>query len=442
VIAQATNVPPNGYVRFVLDDVEVLDDFVPPYDQTFASVGPGDHDVAAILRSQSGAELDRDTNVLVGRGGEYEIAIGDSITNGTGDDFRTDNLTNAPRIVSFGGYPAPLTALLDATDPTHGKYLVFNEGIGGDTSHQTAFVRLDSIQARHPLRNRMLILLGTNDAIRTIPSGLGCAGTACTDTYKGNMQQLIDKIRWSDYPTNTVPSGITVVVARVPPMFTSASPWNSPINDLIRSYNTVIDTELVGREIGPDLFGYFMAGATSNLQTLFADEFHPNSLGHVAVSVLWHNVLHPSSPLPLPFVLDGLVSLGAGAPIQTLLEAGNRLYRDDTFKVSSIPPELNGGRWIVSSNADKATTAGNYLTFNVDRPVDVYVAYDSAASALPGWMAGFSATGLVVQTTNPATPSMSLYVKSFAIGPIVLGGNLQPPAVGANANYVAIVVES
>ena len=83
-----------------------------------------------------------------------------------------------------------------------------------------------------------------------------------------------------------------------------------------------------------------------------------------------------------------------------------------------------------------------YLTFTVDRPVTLYVAYDSAATALPGWMTGFVFTGLSLSTTNSVAPSLALYSKSFPSGPIALGANLQAPAIGAKANYVVIVVEN
>ena len=126
---------------------------------------------------------------------------------------------------------------------------------------------------------------------------------------------------------------------------------------------------------------------------------------------------------------------------QTLQEAGARLYPDETFKLTAFPRTLEGGRWIAAANADRGDTSANYASFNVDRPVEVYVAYDAAASVLPNWMAGYAATGLFLSTTNPVAPSMNLYAKSFPSGPIVLGGNLQAPAVGATANYAAIVVE-
>ena len=92
------------------------------------------------------------------------------------------------------------------------------------------------------------------------------------------------------------------------------------------------------------------------------------------------------------------------------------------------------------ANADSTNTSGTYLSFTVDRAVDVYIAYDNGATLLPNWMTGFTNTGLLVSTTDPSTPDLRLYKKNFSAGAITLGGNLQGSATGANSNYVAIVV--
>ena len=440
-IAFATNVPAGGYVEFLTGGDAPRVDSIPPYDVLFTSAGPGDHQVAAVLRSQSGVELSRDTNVLVGRGGDYDVAVGDSITNGTGDFFRGDNVLVAPRIISFQGYAAPLTGALDTTSPVGGRALVFNEGVVGDDS-AAAVSRIASIMRRHPLSNRVLILLGTNDAGGLIPSGAGCNGAACNGTFKGNMQTLIDNISWKDYPTNTIPSGVTPFVALVPPGWESSTPWTSDSNNLVRAYNGVIRSELVDRELGPDFFTYFMPTQTSNLRSLFVDDVHPNSLGHSAMSVLWHNTLRSANPLPLPFVLNGLGAASSLVPKQNLIESGDYCYLNSGFKVTAVPAVLAGGRWVIASNNDRLKTTSTYLTFSVDRPVTLYVGYDSAAAVLPGWMNGFANTGLTLTTTNAAAPALTLYSKSFPSGPIVLGANLQSPASGAKANYVAVVVEN
>ena len=446
VAALAANVPTNGYVDFVLDNSTLLSDNIPPYTQTFSAVGPGIHKVDAILRDQSAVELVRDTNVDVSTQGDYFIAVGDSINNGIGDYYAADNLNSLfGRIIAFRGYESLLADSLNTTNlnPTN---IVFNEGIGGDETFDAAFTRIKSILDRHPGTNKVLILLGTNDSLAAIPPGLGCTGAACNGTFKGNLQTLVDKIRWADFPTNTVASNITPFVALTPPVFNAADPWTSTINSRIKNYNTAITGEIVGIQPGVDFFSFFLPSAIKNYRSLYSDTLHPNSLGYVMMANLWHNVLDPANSLPLPFILDDLIAgTGTGSVLQqNLIEAGDRYYLDETFTVSgSIPSVLLNGRWVVSNNADRGDTTGAYLSFNIDRLTDIYVAYDAsvAVASLPTWMSGFADTGLTLGTTDSTTPILKLYLRSFPIGAVSLGGNMQGGANGANANYVAIVVE-
>jgi lysophospholipase L1-like esterase len=360
------------------------------------------------------------------------------------------------------------------TTETYPTNIVFNEGIGGDESYDAAFTRIKSILDRHPDTDKVLIMLGTNDALATIPPGLSCSGAGCDGTFKGNLQTLVDKIRWADYPLNTVPSNITPVVALAPPAWNSSTPWTSGTNNAIRDYNTVVSSKINGIQVGPDFFSTFMPSATKNYSSLFYDTLHPNGLGYVVMANLWHNFLDPANPLALPFILDDLASSGTAAPKQNLIETGDTYYLDQTFTVASggIPdilrwadyptntvPQKNA-RWIMSNDADRGDSSADYLSFSISidpvtttyRPVSVYVAYDSAASSLPTWMTdlGFAeVTGQTVSTTNAAAPTLQLYARNFTSadlvtlgGNITLGGNMQGGPTGASCNYVAIVVEN
>lgn len=252
---------------------------------------------------------------------------------------------------------------------------------------------------------------------------------------------LVDKIRWSDYPSNTQPSGVIPVVAFPPPAWTSTSAWSTTRNNLIRDYNLVIENQISGIQKGPNFFNFFMPSASTNYRSLFADSLHPNALGHQLMAYLWHNALSPSSPVALPFKLDNLTISTGIQPRQNLLEVGNPYYIDANFTLASIPSALNGGRWIMTSNLDRNSTAPTYVSFTVDRPVVVFVAYDAGATQLPAWLSGFSDTGSSVSTTNDSAPSLKLYQKTYPAGSVSLGGNMNVPAAGANANYVAVVVE-
>lgn len=430
--AIATNVPAGGSVEFLLDGTTSIVDGTAPYDASFSSVIQGNHTVEAIVRDAGNVEQTRDTNTLVGAMGNYYVAIGDSITNGEGDNYATDN--QATRIFGFQGYEANLNTLLENSQPK--PILIQNEGIGGDESVDTAFTRINSILARHPGSDNALVMLGTNDALASIPSGDGCTGAACNGTFKGNMQSLIDTLN---------AAGKTVYIARIPPVFGNPPPFADPANaavniNYVQPYNNVVTNQLTGRQVGPDFYAYFL-GAGQNRYSLFSNVWHPNALGYTVMAALWHNILNAGAPVALPFVLDNLVpSTSAPYVKQNLLEVGDAYYVDTNYTLNAIPPALANGRWIMTANADVGNTSSNYVSFTVDRAVTVYVAYDAQAATLPNWMNTFSNTGLTLGTTDPFSPTLKLYSRVYSAGSITLGGNSAAGASGSNSNYVAIIV--
>lgn len=98
----------------------------------------------------------------------------------------------------------------------------------------------------------------------------------------------------------------------------------------------------------------------------------------------------------------------------------------------------------MTANADRNEVAASYVTFDVDRNADLFVAYDANANSVPEWLSGFLDTGEMVGTSNPNAPSlrlyrMPLYVPNGTVR-VSLGGN-SGLTTRANSNYVAIVVE-
>ena len=97
----------------------------------------------------------------------------------------------------------------------------------------------------------------------------------------------------------------------------------------------------------------------------------------------------------------------------------------------------------MTANSDKDNTDNSFLSFTVDRDVDVYIAYDANAAVIPGWLADdYIDTGLQINTTNTTTPVYNLYRAPFSAGETAtIGGNLSGGASGAQSNYFVIVVE-
>ncbi|MEE2785389.1 MAG: discoidin domain-containing protein, partial [Pseudomonadota bacterium] len=447
--AIVVNMPSGGHVEFILDNGSSQIDGTEPYTASFLSLDSGNWEIEAILRDAEGTELSRDTNSLVGIDGDYIVAIGDSIVQGYGDSYSGDNISKLERIISSRGFHAVTTDKLNSTRANPNNLMV-NEGISGDDAFETSNYRIDSILKRHPLATTYTIGLGTNDTFSSFPSGLGCTGPSCIGTFKGNMQTLVDKIRWLDYPTNSIPSEKRILVSMIPPLFgdnLGPDPIDSVVNNEIREFNTVIETELQGIEIGPDFFDFFLPSAQGSLVSMYLDEFnvvHPNSLGYHMMGVLWQNAIYPDVASPLPFYLEGLQVSSMNLVKQNLLEVGDALHPDEPYMMTAIPEILDDGRWVVTYDDDANITVSDYVQFDIDRNATIYIGYDAAATVLPNWMDNFEPVvpEEVITTNNPAAPTLKLYSQSVTNTPqtIILGGNGRNGANGA-VNYATIVVE-
>jgi hypothetical protein len=188
VSAIATNVPLDGWIEFLLDGVVMCEPAFEESEGLYTSeclnISQGEHTLDAILY-ESVSQLAIDTNEKIGVLGDYYVSVGDSITNGTGDNYSYDNTSEDERIIAFQGYESNLSDLLTGT--LLYSNIIFNEGIPGDESYDAAYKRIESILFRHPGSNKILILLGTNDSGGSLPvlSGLGCSGASCAGTISG-----------------------------------------------------------------------------------------------------------------------------------------------------------------------------------------------------------------------------------------------------------------
>jgi hypothetical protein len=220
---------------------------------------------------------------------------------------------------------------------------------------------------------------------------------------------------------NQIPAGKSIYVALVPPAFTSPTPLSSTRNQLNQEYNSVITTKLSNIEPEhPDFFYFFLEQA--NRFSLFYDTLHPNALGQLIMAYLWRNAI--AGGTDLPFFLENL-SPSTGTPFlkQNLLEIGDKYYVDASFTLTGIPSELINGRWIMTANNDKGDTSSEYLSFEVERNVTVYVAYDSDATEIPDWLSssnGFTLTSSQLATSDPAVPTLDLYSRTYTAGTISL----------------------
>jgi lysophospholipase L1-like esterase len=447
--ALVRNLPVGGYVELDVDGGVPVRLIAPPWEATFTGLAAGDHTVTVTAYNQAGGVLASDSNAFTATGGTQILGVGDSIVAGWGDNFAADNLAQSAGD-RLNGIQGPSKPLYDRLDTPASPALVWNEGVGGDTSFQTLDTRIDSILERHPSAQSAFVLLGANDAMQSLPtpSGAGCApGDACyAGSYKESMQGIVDVLN---------AAGITVWVVPPPPAFGSgvtgaiyADPLATSRNALLREYGQAV-RELSGSvNVGPDLFKCFLE--EENLFSLFDDNVHLNGLGNW---VLWGllyefmaNGASPDEPCPQPALVLRNLSRSTVSPYlkQNRIEIGDTYYVDETYTVNAIPQGLGleTGVWVMTANADRSSTATPYLSFDVDRPVTVYVAYDADANTLPSWLSGFADTGMFIQVSDPnAISGLRLYSKSYPAGTVSLDGNLAGGGSGADAQYLVIVVE-
>jgi len=127
--------------------------------------------------------------------------------------------------------------------------------------------------------------------------------------------------------------------------------------------------------------------------------------------------------------------------LEANLQVGDKYYTDRNYITTSIPSELSLGieKWIMAKNDYKKETSDSFLKLTLLQYSVVYVAYDSRATSLPNWLGSFEPTSLTIGVTDAQMGHFNVYRKSFAAGPVTLGGNKASGADGVSANYIVIV---
>jgi lysophospholipase L1-like esterase len=269
-------------VRFVLDGGFLnfgaqFDTYTLPFEGIFTNLSRSEHVVDAFIIDNTGNQVsgiythDQVTQVGIG---DYYVSMGDSITQGFGDNVLSDNTSLDGRNTG-GGYEPILNNLL--TNAKSYPHTVVNEGIGGTRSIDGVSL-IPLLLSRHTDAQYFLIGYGTNDAGTPVSSGLGLhpGDSGYPGTFKDNMQRIITSIK---------NSGKLPYLAKVP---YSLAPYTAR-NSLYQTYNQVID-ELVSENsitvIPPDFYSWFQ-----NHQNEFYDSLHPNGNGYQSMGNLWFNTL-------------------------------------------------------------------------------------------------------------------------------------------------------
>ncbi|MCP3981384.1 MAG: PKD domain-containing protein [bacterium] len=240
----------------------------PPWEATFEGLGPAERTFEALIVNDSGVpvtgERTVDSVAPVGIGDSW-VAIGDSITNGFGDDLAFDDVSSDGR-VSGGGYLPVLNDLLTTDRGVPQK--IAQEGVNGITS-AGGLERLPGVIDAHPKAQFYLLLYGTNDAGVPVPAGLGLSpgNPGYAGSFKANMQAMIEML---------VAAGKMPFLAHVPkPLVGGAS---------IPLYNLVVDELVLQNGLAPpaDFYAHFEAHPEE-----MGDALHPNGEGYRSMAELW-----------------------------------------------------------------------------------------------------------------------------------------------------------
>ena len=289
VSAVVRNLPVGGRVELVLDGDVSNTIYKESFLTDFFNVLSGYHDIEAVLFDRFDNMLysifAKDTNENIGMAGDIFVAIGDSITQGLGDDFESDDLSVNGTNISRGFTPV-LTDHLSSC--LNNPVTVINEGIGGTFSYDGAY-RLASTIQRHTKALYWLIAFGTNDARAPIslPSGVLCIEDDCGDTFKEYMRSMIIELQDAGkIPVLAlVPFSLDMTVAED----LLVQEYNQVISDLIDENNLIAEA--------PNFYTYFK----NNTDELF-DGLHPNGQGYIKMADMWFDVL--TDPDPVTGIID------------------------------------------------------------------------------------------------------------------------------------------
>jgi hypothetical protein len=81
---------------------------------------------------------------------------------------------------------------------------------------------------------------------------------------------------------------------------------------------------------------------------------------------------------------------------------------------------VQGAAYIQTANHDKGATHTNFLSFTVNHPVTVQVAYDVRITSKPSWLSTFTDTGTNLVTSDT---TLRLFARNYSAGTVTLGGN-------------------
>lgn len=144
-----------------------------------------------------------------------------------------------------------------------------------------------------------------------------------------------------------------------------------------------------------------------------------------------------------PQVASGGVSINNSLPVNyewDVLGTDKNVYIDRNYTFSVVPDQFQGLDYLRTANDDKYSVADDFITFQVDQPVTVYVAHTQDQLNVPGWLLAWNPTLEIIETSDR---DLHVYQKIFNAGIVSLGDNDSAPSmysvlVGGIANPITL----
>ncbi len=109
---------------------------------------------------------------------------------------------------------------------------------------------------------------------------------------------------------------------------------------------------------------------------------------------------------------------------QDVLQAGKAYYIDRAFTLLDVPAALQGLTFIRTANNDKSDANPAFLSFTIDQPANIYVAYDSRVARLPHWLTDHFVSTSYSLGVSDQGQYLHLWSYTSAAGTVTLGGNI------------------
>jgi hypothetical protein len=235
------------------------------------------------------------------------------------------------------------------------------------------------------------------------------------------------------------------------------SPKIEDVQIVYTTYLKVFFNEVMERESAENVLNYSISSRVQVLSAILdnnlkivhltTSEHAPNenytlTINNVRDRSPNRNSIAPNTKFQYVFqVSSGSIVLGLSKDNYELayLKVGDEYYVDRTYKIKSIPEEMNGYLWIKTANDDRNNQDESFFTFQLSETAKIYVAYDSRAVNYPNWLINdFYRIGKQIGVSEYAE-KLDLWERKCEPGIITLGANLTQGAQGVESMYVVLI---